>query len=70
MQPHCCSRSGNESTKGVGKVADAAGLINGYGCRIEYFGGVDGVGVSDRATRCEALVTLKWRGRGATGFDL
>lgn len=70
MQAHCCERSGDESTKSVGKIADAAGLINGYGRGMENLAGVDGVGVTDDVAGGKALVSLKWGHRGATGIDL
>ena len=70
MQAHGCGRSGNESTESVGKIADATGLINGYGRGIENLAGVDGVGVADDVAGCKALVSLKWGRCGATGIDL
>jgi len=70
VQAHGCRRSGNESSKSVGKIADAAGLINGYGRGIENLAGVDGVGVTDDVAGCKALVSLKWGHCGATGIDL
>lgn len=70
MQAHCCGRSGNEATKSVGKIADAAGLINADGRGIDNFGGVDGVGVTDDVAGCKTLVSLKWCHCGATGIDL